>query len=1273
MDQSAHANTPQHLSRYLVQGFLGSGGMGEVFRVWDPMAQRAVALKLVRGDLSDRFQTLCFEREVRTLRALQHEHVVRFHDLGLLGERPYYTMEVVDGLSWRQLLERPAPKRDEIRWTLQLFCQLLEVVDRLHQERILHRDLKPDNIMILPSTGAADKTRSRPSLDTLVENPTAQLKLMDFGLVLGFEERCEEETSEPGTPLYMAPERHRPGIGADPRSDLYSLGVLLYQTLTRTAPFKSIGDAVSGRKTPRRPERVHPEISAQLSEIIMRQLEATPHRRSSSTAQLRCEILDCVDEPAVRATRIHVPVFTGRSKEIGTIDTLARNVAGSELPGGQSLLIEGSSDSGKSWLLNRSTLKTRLVLDHRMNYLQGRYDKDGSLHQGIRSILVERLLHLSSKYDTMVLRQLLGPWGKTLFDALAIDAKDLNEQLESAVSDGDPPPESESPALREQQVAECAARILTADTKSRPLAIILENVQRADELDLTILGRLTLRLSHHRILLILTCTSRSGKAPDALERWLEKLRGATEGKSSLQTTHLKGLSDSEVESMIFSMLESTGTPTPPLVSRIVTESRGNPGTVARTLRAHWSRGRVILKDELWDVVETEDDSDSDLSVTDEEHAHAFINSLEKQAQDLLLAASVVGEEFDQELIAEMLRDEKHDSGQSVGETIQKLVDVGMLDAEADVYRFNSNTLRNYCIGQLSTNRRQNYHARVAKVLLETRNESASEVLPRVAHHLEKAGDRERSEEYGLRCAREFAQRGALRRSLESYHRILERSVTQTPRAILLREVGEIHGRLGDFDTALRHLDEAAESLDDGPELLRILQESGRLHQRRGDLEPAESLFERCRKLSKTDERCATWTPEILYCLGCVQFDRNAWNQAIEFCRESLEGFRSQGDVRGMAKTSLVFGLSEMRLGQTDAAMEHIQEAVQSAEHGGITDVLSAALNNLANCHRDRGDSAAATECLKRSLEIRRNVGDRQGLAVCLNNLSRVFFYAGDLRNALDTSREAHDLFRELGDKKGIFVSATNVGGSLLCRGEVQEGRRVLGDNLSRAINLENWRGALDTLQSLALLEESAGQTGNAAKHFEEGRRLLPRISDSNQRAMFLAVYAVHCLSIGKRELATDAIRDCHETRSEIDGTEAHGWVRLAESEVLYQDGEFESARKIAEKALKTFQSSGSRWAAALANRQLACVYREMGPDWVDRTERHFQLASEDLEAMGARLELGLTLLEEAQLWSQLEEIEEALYCLDESARLFRECGASERAKEAKRQIETLDS
>jgi tetratricopeptide (TPR) repeat protein len=228
------------LGPYRIEGKLGEGGMGEVFRAIDTRLGRPVAIKIMREQFSARF-----EREARAIAALNHSNICTLHDVG----PNYLVMELIKGETLAaRLRSGPLP----VKTTLLYASQILGALDEAHGKGIVHRDLKPGNIMIAKSG----------------------VKVLDFGLAKsGQDETVTESRMVLGTPAYMAPEQ-RDGRPADARTDIYSFGCLLYEMLTGARVLS---------------QRRHIP-SRKLERIVTRCLEEDPGRRWQSAAELEREL-----------------------------------------------------------------------------------------------------------------------------------------------------------------------------------------------------------------------------------------------------------------------------------------------------------------------------------------------------------------------------------------------------------------------------------------------------------------------------------------------------------------------------------------------------------------------------------------------------------------------------------------------------------------------------------------------------------------------------------------------------------------------------------------------------------------------------------------------------------------------------------------------------------------------------------------------------------------------------------------------------------------------
>jgi Protein kinase domain len=254
------------VERYRIIGLLGRGGMGEVYRADDLKLGQPVALKFLPKDLSQNKERLeRFFAEVRNARQVAHPNVCRMYDIGELGDQHFLSMEYVDGEDLASLLKRIG--RLPLDKALDVSRQLCAGLAAAHDRGILHRDLKPANIM-LDGRGRA--------------------RIMDFGLAVAASEgEAGGETS--GTPGYMAPEQFA-GKGASVQSDLYALGLVLYELSTGKRAVEAVTVAGYRKKhaeeSPTAPSAVLPDFDPVVERVILRCLEKDPRRRPASAAQV---------------------------------------------------------------------------------------------------------------------------------------------------------------------------------------------------------------------------------------------------------------------------------------------------------------------------------------------------------------------------------------------------------------------------------------------------------------------------------------------------------------------------------------------------------------------------------------------------------------------------------------------------------------------------------------------------------------------------------------------------------------------------------------------------------------------------------------------------------------------------------------------------------------------------------------------------------------------------------------------------------------------------
>ena len=252
---------------------IGRGGMGIVFRVHDLELDEEVAIKVLSPDWETDDQQLLtrFKREINLNRKIKHPNVARIHDFGMSGDFPYITMEFVPGADLRTLIQREG--RLAPPTAISILRQIALGSDAAHRLGIIHRDLKSQNVMVEESGAVA---------------------ILDFGLARGKQSvTLTLDSVMVGTPHYMSPEQAL-GRPTDARSDVYSIGVMGYEMLTGKVPFDGESPLVIAMKHVSEPipEEMSrfPDISPELSSIILRALAKNPDARFPSAAELEAEL-----------------------------------------------------------------------------------------------------------------------------------------------------------------------------------------------------------------------------------------------------------------------------------------------------------------------------------------------------------------------------------------------------------------------------------------------------------------------------------------------------------------------------------------------------------------------------------------------------------------------------------------------------------------------------------------------------------------------------------------------------------------------------------------------------------------------------------------------------------------------------------------------------------------------------------------------------------------------------------------------------------------------
>ena len=731
---------------YRIEARIGAGGMGEVYRAHDAKLDRPVALKLLSADVAQDPERLRrFRSEARAASSLNHPHILIIHDFGELESRPFIITELVEGETLRQRLEGgPVPLRDAI----DIAAQVAGALSAAHARGIVHRDIKPENIMV---------------------RPDGYVKVLDFGLAkLMVPEASAEQAesmlrTEPGvvlgTPRYMSPEQAR-GLDTDPRTDVWSLGVVLYEMVTGRAPFigATNADLIASILTtdPMPLDVPMPQAPEGLARITATALRKNPAERFASAVELHAALIalrsgfesGVASMPTARPAAIAVQNTVGRDKERAELLDAFRQAAAGR---GHVLSVSGEAGSGKTTIVEA---------------FFDALGRGGSAYRVGRGRCSERLAGSEAYLPVLeAIESLLSDARQTIAEV----APTWYAQVSTASSESSSAARPETLAGSQERLKREIAALVRELSRRQPLILFFDDVHWADASTIDLLAYLAPRFAELRVLIIVT--SRPSDLLLANHPFVS-LRQDLQARRLCHELTLDMLTRDDVHRYL--ALEYPGHRFPSeLADLIHAKTEGSPLFMADLVR--YLGASSTLKrdaDSRW-VVE------GSLAAVGRELPESVRGMIERkiaQVSDedrtLLTAASVQGYEFDSSVVAQALG---QDAGH-VEERLELLERVHRFVKLVDEREFPDRTLtlryrfvhvlyQNALYGQLRATRRVALSAAVAETLLRFFGVRHSEVAPELAALFEAARNYLRAAEYYRLAAQHAATLFAAREAV----------------------------------------------------------------------------------------------------------------------------------------------------------------------------------------------------------------------------------------------------------------------------------------------------------------------------------------------------------------------------------------------------------------------------------------------------------------------------------------------------------------------------
>ena len=767
--------------RYEVVRFLGEGGRKRVYLAQDTRLQREVAVSAFKSEGVDEHALMRARREAEAMGRLgDHPNIVTVHDIGEDDDVLFLVSQFMSGGDLAGVLAQAEDRRLALDEVVRIASDVARALEHAHANGVIHRDIKPQNVWLAPDGTA---------------------KLGDFGLALAADRsRLTVEGMMVGTVAYMPPEQGL-GRGADARSDLYSLGAVMYESLCGVPPFVG-GDAASiisqhVSMTPVAPSWHRPEVPRPLETLVLKLLAKAPEDRPQSAADAAASLQAMASASSGAAEpqrdvgdaldRLTVGAFLGRERETKDLRTAVDEAVAGR---GRVSVVAGEAGIGKTRLSSEAAAYAELRGAH---VLWGRcYEGEGSPAywpwvQVIRAYAQTR--------EPDALKSELGSGASDVAQVVS----ELRERLPDLA---EPPPlDAEHAQFR---LFDSITSFLRNASSARPLAIVLEDLHLADRPSLLLLQFLARELHGTRILLLCTCRDVELDA----DHPLIDVQASLSHVPGYQRIRLRGLSKHEVFALLQEVSrQSLETPDElAFADAIFEESDGNPYFIEELIRHLVESGAIYQRDGRWGS-DARRIQDLDFPQGIRDVIARRMSRLSPECREVLSIASAIGQEFSLEVLERV----SAFPGPTAFDRVREAVDAVVLSPVPDQhnrYRFAQVVTRDALYRDLPHARRVELHRAVGEALEELYEDRLESHLGELAHHFAQAapaGVAAKAVDYAWWAGERATALAAYEDAIAHFARALQLfdTLTDDPihRCELLLALGDARWRAGEAEKA----------------------------------------------------------------------------------------------------------------------------------------------------------------------------------------------------------------------------------------------------------------------------------------------------------------------------------------------------------------------------------------------------------------------------------------------------------------------------------------
>jgi eukaryotic-like serine/threonine-protein kinase len=1144
-------------NRYRVLESLGKGAFGEVWRGHDDKLERDVAVKMIDAKLLDSESRARFDHEARAAAALNHPNIVAMYDTGEHEGRPFLVMELVHGKSLR---ETGPLSLAELR---DIALQLCDALAHAHALGIVHRDLKPENVLI-------------------AEGPT--VKLADLGIALTRKgTRMTYEGAIVGTAAYLAPEQALGGE-LDARTDLYALGVILYERVAGRPPFAGddplavISQHLHAPIVPPRTYRA--DLPPAFEAIVLRLLAKSPADRFASANETAAALREAALSPASEG--VAVP---GQTDGLVVLEQLARGrLIGrrTELQqlrelwvrarrgNGHLALVSGEPGVGKTRLANEAIVYAQL---NGATVLKGgSYEYEATTPY---LPFVEALRSWVRGQEPAALRARLGAGASEL----ARFAPEIETKL------GPLPPSSPLPPHEERlRLFDHVARLFQSLADEGGLLLFLDDLHWADHGSLTLLHYLLRNLRTAPWLAVATYREvelgRDHALAASLVEW---------NRERLATRVSLGRFDLSETSALLATLFGQESVSADFAAVVHRETEGNPFFIEEVVKSLIERGQIYREGGEW---QRRGVQELEIPQSIKSAVGRRLEQLSAPCLEVMHAASALGKTFAFADLSQTVGGEENALLDALDEACTAQL---MRPMEGERFAFTHDKIREVLYEELNPIRRRRLHTRIGEALERLYAADIETHAQDLAHHFAEGGQLEKGLDYSLRAADRAMMVFATTEALTHLRRAREcaDALSRHDRLIEIDErIGDVCNIRGEFTAATDAFERVLAGDAAAATRSRMRAKIGDVLTRLSDPRAMDILDAALAELDPASQ--ANERAQVLGNIGRLHHYKGQHRTAIEFLKRGLAEAEPLDDPDTLTTIYGYLAGAYQHLPRLEESMAWARRSIDMGERLHNPVAIATGNEFMAEDLSFVGRSLEALDYAERNRALAKRIGSVDRLSWTALPIAIVRYNYGELHRALEEAQVGLDLFARTRDIRGTIFLYRMRAWAFTDLGRFEEARASADEAAKGAAPFQQIMLRSEALHAAGYLEM---RTGNFARAMEIGRAIEALPLGTDHRALLLALYqwfAAACFASGDLAEATRLCELGSEFYRENGHRHYYALILMTEGDLAAQAGERDLARTKYDEGIEILAHESAKLFEARVRVRRAALLRPIG-------------------------------------------------------------------------------